>query len=311
MISTKHTSDPFLESALYTSIYSTLSRIGAACLYVMRAVFASLKNMWSSPVWPRAHICLLCTADTEAVTRWNDCAPLLGDLRDASRTRWHPVASMQESCITWQWVCNPWGARAWCTRARLLYHAIQVRGWPACDTSGSVVWTLCRGVILCGGFILACIMAYYFDRIACSVEFVTLMSCEKVSIEFLIQPMAVAVTSYLCCIKHFLGHLIKTEINQRSTVVGLDKYTPWRTATGFAPHPLHHKLRYLHDDRAAGEDVLDENTPLVGVPAILDSNPGGFAAKFYFAIVTRETTSNHSGIAVGSGNSPYLVCPLH
>ena len=62
--------------------------------------------------------------------------------------------------------------------------------------------------------------------------------------------------------------------------------------------------------RSAGKDVLDENTPLTGVPPIAHHTPDA-TSGFYFAIVTREHGPVGSGISPGSPGSVLPVRALH
>ena len=61
--------------------------------------------------------------------------------------------------------------------------------------------------------------------------------------------------------------------------------------------------------RPAGKDVLDENTPLVGVPAVAKHNPAA-SLRFYFVLVSRETAGpvGSASAPLSFPSTPPLVC---
>lgn len=58
--------------------------------------------------------------------------------------------------------------------------------------------------------------------------------------------------------------------------------------------------------RSAGKDALDENTPLVGAPAVA-RYVSGATSSFYFAIVTRELSPIGSGLSLRAASNASLV----
>ena len=61
--------------------------------------------------------------------------------------------------------------------------------------------------------------------------------------------------------------------------------------------------------RSAGKDALDENTPLVGAPAVA-RYVAGATSSFYFAIVTRELSPIGSGLFLRAASNALSVSAL-
>ena len=108
-------------------------------------------------------------------------------------------------------------------------------------------------------------------------------------------PLSAVVLSGFVCVAGVAAVVSRSQRTRSVCCIAIQAHRTLASPTCCAEYVLkytgcirqHRKSGLPQLRRPAGKDVLDENTPLVGVPAVAKHNPAA-SQKFYFALVSRE-----------------------